>query len=647
MFKRILYLFSFIFIFALLINLSFAADTVPKKVLLSTESVVRVLSEYSDGYATGSGFVIKSDNKTTLIATNYHVVKDNPYNISVWIDEEETINAKVLAYSDQKDICVLELSYPIFLKALSFNNNSKQGDAVFAVGFPSAADYLSDKEAHISSDATITDGIISAIRETTISNHGQSIKLFQINAAINSGNSGGPLFNKNGEVIGINTYGINDSQGIFGAISISEFETFLKDNSIYISNKNTEINIYIVIVLIVLIVLFIFIFLFKNKYKNSNNNKKIQLIVIVLICFVIILICSYLLCYFKAIFLVKQEKFEEAKKLIFLSEITKLHDSKICQYIDAGLRLNNRKFEESKKAFSSISDYLNSKEMIKESDYRYAAKLADLNDFENSINIYKILAENNYKDSSEKLNDVKYRFGKYNLYQLNNYYDANMIFLDLFKLGYEDADIMIKETKYIEALDLIEKEEYIKAYKELNTIKDYSDSKNIIKDLKDVIYLDGKNLYYQKEYKESFKYFNTISDYLDSQKYIELLNAHLYYLSNDKKETIDKLCEIFYFEDASQILLSYSYKYAFLSGYWFSNDGQYYVFVELDNNHNQDKYIDKYILTSNIPRYSDSFVIEDGIAYSFNTPVYEFNLLTPDSMQVFCYKNGYTYTLYR
>lgn len=54
----------------------YAVSAVPASVIKATESVVRVLAEYADGYSTGSGFVIKSDKAETLIATNYHVVED-------------------------------------------------------------------------------------------------------------------------------------------------------------------------------------------------------------------------------------------------------------------------------------------------------------------------------------------------------------------------------------------------------------------------------------------------------------------------------------------------------------------------------------------------------------------------------------------
>lgn len=228
----------------------YALSAVPEPVMKATESVVRVLAEYADGYATGSGFVIKSNKEETLIVTNYHVVEGKPYSISVWLSEDETVSATILAYTNQKDMCILKLTYPVSLKSLTFaENGAKQGEAVYAVGFPGAADYLSDKEANTSADATITDGIVSAVREATVSGYGTPTKILQINAAINSGNSGGPLFNANGEVVGINTYGINDSQGIFGAIDASELKSFMADNAISAPKATGEFPWMIVVII--------------------------------------------------------------------------------------------------------------------------------------------------------------------------------------------------------------------------------------------------------------------------------------------------------------------------------------------------------------------------------------------------------------
>lgn len=247
-----------------------AATSVPAPVMNAKKSVVRVLAEYSDGYATGSGFVVVSDSMHTLLVTNYHVVGGNPYSISVWIGEEEQAKAGVVAYSEQKDLCILRLDYPVALEALSLSNNgAKQGDAVYAVGFPSAADYLFDKEAHTSDAATITDGIVSAVREATILGYGSPVTILQISAAINAGNSGGPLFNSKGEVVGVNTYGIVDSQGIFGAIDVLEVKQFLNDYGIKLPFQ-VEKNVWVILAVLVTAFVAGMFFVVRKKAKHTT-----------------------------------------------------------------------------------------------------------------------------------------------------------------------------------------------------------------------------------------------------------------------------------------------------------------------------------------------------------------------------------------
>lgn len=272
-------------VIALSILFSFAiyagADgAVPTEVMDSVDSVVRVLAEFSDGYATGSGFVVKSDANSTLIATNNHVVEGEPYSITIWMDGEETISARILAASKQKDLCVLELAYPVAsLKPLTLDKDgAKKGDAVYAVGYPTAADYLSDTEAHSSAEATITNGIVSAIRQTTAAEYGGEITLLQINAAINPGNSGGPLFDSDGNVVGINTYKADDSEGIFGAIAVNELRTFLSDNGISLSqNPESRGNTMVFLILgalLILLAIAAVVLIVRRKTKNKQKRVK-------------------------------------------------------------------------------------------------------------------------------------------------------------------------------------------------------------------------------------------------------------------------------------------------------------------------------------------------------------------------------------
>lgn len=262
----------------------FAIGDVPEEVISSTDSVVRILSEYVDGYATGSGFVVSNYDGTTYVVTNYHVVEGNPYSVSIWIDEENTISASIAIYTDQKDMAVLKLNQSTNLKPLTLcTKTAVRGEAVYAVGFPGSADYLSDTEAHTSEEATITDGIISAVRDATLSEYGATTELLQINAAINSGNSGGPLLNTLGEVVGINTYGIEDSQGIFGSISVKELITFLRTHDIPFSVESSAGRFSLTVVLIavgiavaaaVAVLVVCFAMAKKRRNKSQSPNMK-------------------------------------------------------------------------------------------------------------------------------------------------------------------------------------------------------------------------------------------------------------------------------------------------------------------------------------------------------------------------------------
>ena len=211
-----------------------AQSSVPGKVLTASESVFRIISEYRDGYGSGSGFVVSSKDGFEYIATNYHVVDDNPTRIIIVSKNGDEINADIVAKDTKKDIAVLRCKLDIDVSPVALNSNGvDKGDAVYAVGFPGAADDLSETIAYSDNDVTITDGIASSIRDG-ITNGGANVTIIQTTAPINPGNSGGPLLNEKGEVIGINTYGSTDAsvQGIYWAISVEELIQLMKNNDI-------------------------------------------------------------------------------------------------------------------------------------------------------------------------------------------------------------------------------------------------------------------------------------------------------------------------------------------------------------------------------------------------------------------------------
>ena len=146
------------------------------------------------GSAAGSGIVLDRDGR---IVTNYHVVEGQKV-LKVILEDGTAAKATVLGTDPSSDLAVLQSELPkdkLSPATVGDSSVMRAGDFVFAVGAP------------FNQAFTVTSGIISATgRSTQSSFTGRSIRdMLQTDAAVNPGNSGGPLFNVNGEVVGINT----------------------------------------------------------------------------------------------------------------------------------------------------------------------------------------------------------------------------------------------------------------------------------------------------------------------------------------------------------------------------------------------------------------------------------------------------------
>lgn len=159
----------------------------------------------------GTGIIMREDG---YIVTNAHVIYDSEYGCgeatAVEIrmsDEETTYDAKVVAYDIETDLAVLKVDQT-GLTAAEFGDSDQcqVGDAVVAIGNPLGLELQN----------TVTCGIISALnRKVTIND--KTMTLIQTDTAINNGNSGGPLINSSGQVIGINSAKMSSSVSSSGA----------------------------------------------------------------------------------------------------------------------------------------------------------------------------------------------------------------------------------------------------------------------------------------------------------------------------------------------------------------------------------------------------------------------------------------------
>lgn len=150
--------------------------------------------------AKGSGFIIDS---TGIVITNNHVVKD-ARTVTVTLSNGNSYPAKILGTDAKTDLAVLKISvgHPLPFVELGSSASVTPGEWVVAMGNPFGL------------DGTVTAGIVSALGRDI--GDGPYDKFIQIDAPINEGNSGGPLFDQRGEVIGINTAILSPSGGSVG-----------------------------------------------------------------------------------------------------------------------------------------------------------------------------------------------------------------------------------------------------------------------------------------------------------------------------------------------------------------------------------------------------------------------------------------------
>ena len=154
-------------------------------------SVVSIRVQTPAGEAAGTGVIVSQDG---YVVTNNHVI-ENAKALTVQLTDDRVLSATLVGKDSISDLAVLHINAPHLVAAEFGDSDSlRVGDTVAAIGDPLGVDLR----------GTMTDGIVSAInRDVTMG--GRTMTLIQTNAALNSGNSGGPLINCYGQVIGINT----------------------------------------------------------------------------------------------------------------------------------------------------------------------------------------------------------------------------------------------------------------------------------------------------------------------------------------------------------------------------------------------------------------------------------------------------------
>lgn len=197
------------------------ANYVDAVVGITNESITNTYGQISSTASSGTGFVITPDG---YIVTNYHVVQ-GAATLTVTLHNGESYEAETFGYDATNDVALLKIDASgLTVAPLGDSDALSVGDAVAAIGNP-----LGEL------DFSMTVGYISALSRV-INTDGQPINMMQTDTAINSGNSGGPLFDMHGNVVGITTAKYSGStttgtsiEGLGFVIPINDVKTIVAD----------------------------------------------------------------------------------------------------------------------------------------------------------------------------------------------------------------------------------------------------------------------------------------------------------------------------------------------------------------------------------------------------------------------------------
>jgi hypothetical protein len=232
--------------FSLLSTVTHSQSSVAK----SDNSVVRVITIQKEGYGLGSGFVVAKDT----VATNHHVIEGGGRIIILSKDANGKIQrhkASIILDSPRYDLALLKVD-GLNLKPISLSEKLPvKGSQAVTIGYPAIADNLDQSKDSIG-ESTITQGIVGRVIVSSWDGGSDTFNLIQHSAAVNTGNSGGPLLDACGRVVGVNTaklYGklekrgantiaVVQTDGIFFASEIRLLASMLRQENIKFSEAS-------------------------------------------------------------------------------------------------------------------------------------------------------------------------------------------------------------------------------------------------------------------------------------------------------------------------------------------------------------------------------------------------------------------------
>ena len=271
----------------LMFGVFYPYNSMPDSYTEAKNGVVFIYSDFSSkGYGTtGSGFAIGGNgNPVQYIVTNYHVVFDEETGdkadeVVVYFSAAANryMVAQIYRYSAARDIAVLRLpeaTTEVEPLKLCKSASNDLGETFYALGYPARATAGTDYERYDKSEIVTTSGMIS--RQTMINEE----DVYMLDLDITSGNSGGPLVNKKGAVVGINTFSITDTSGDATnyAICIDELTRMLDSEIEYVLTTDINVKGLVIIIIAAIVDLAVFVFillcLIKKNKKSVNQYQE-------------------------------------------------------------------------------------------------------------------------------------------------------------------------------------------------------------------------------------------------------------------------------------------------------------------------------------------------------------------------------------
>ncbi|MEO0465640.1 MAG: trypsin-like peptidase domain-containing protein [Pseudomonadota bacterium] len=194
------------------------------------QSLVRVFAPIDDDrMSSGTGFIVSEDG---FILTNHHVIAGGRSLHVFLVSEDEIFDAELIGYSVDQDIALLKVEVEDLTPVTTSTAERIRGSDVFALGYPGAADRLGSVDV-VRQPPTLSRGIFSSEKTAPWDPRrpGVTVQMLQHGAAVTEGNSGGPLYDTCGRVIGINTQRAR-REGVYFASAIEESGQLLTRHSV-------------------------------------------------------------------------------------------------------------------------------------------------------------------------------------------------------------------------------------------------------------------------------------------------------------------------------------------------------------------------------------------------------------------------------